>query len=137
MTLLTLTEAAPSTPASLSESPQQDNIDIPVIRWEQAYFPAQKQHLISLCAWYWSFEPDLGWQAWDMPQEARYDQMKQRRIKMSPVGSIPINLQAHHYPRTCQCLQLRTAASFAPPLLGLSWVTTINLSFARRCNDSK
>ena len=64
----------------------------------------KQQHLNSLRACYLSFEPDLGWQTWDMLEATKYDQMKQSHIKMSPVGSIPINLQAHCYPRPCQCL---------------------------------
>lgn len=134
VTLLTPSKATPSTSA-----PCQDHH----IRTTQMYSSgevasaAEKQLLNSLCAWYWSFEPGWSWQTWDVPEETKYDQMKQKHIKISPFGSIPIDLQAHHYPRPCKCLQLRTAVPFAPPLLGLSWVTTINLSFSRQCNDNK
>lgn len=134
VTLLTPSKATPSTPA-----PCQIIISGQHRCIHQVKYPLlpKMQLLNSLCAWYWSFEPRWSWQTWGVPKETKYDQMKQKHIKMSPFGSIPINLQAHHYPRPCECLQLRTAAPFAPPLLGLSWVTTINLGFARQCNDNK
>lgn len=133
VTLLTPSKATLSTPAPC----QEHHIRTQMYSSGEVPFAAQKQLLNSLCAWYWSFEPGWSWQTWDVPEETKYDQMKQKHIKTSPFGSIPINLQAHHYPRPWECLQLRTAAPFAPPLLGLSWVTTINLSFARQGNDNK
>lgn len=88
---------------------------------------------LALVFWAWFILADLGH---TQRKKNTYISNWNETTEMSHFGSVAMNLQDHCDPRLC-CLLPRTAALFAPPHLGLSEAATINLNFAKQCNDNK
>lgn len=137
VTLLTQTAATSSTPVSLPASA----VHYGCIQHLVGYAPfsaqwAATQFPLCLALAFWA-----GFVLADL----RHTQKKKdihvnkwnKTTERSHVGSMAINPQDHCDPELSWCLSPRTAAPFAPPHSGLSEAATINLNFAKQCNDNK